>query len=61
MMQELKFSNKVDDLNNPAGGSVEGMGIKINWQDGPLGIGPKREKPTGAFVEGVIQAAIQRI
>lgn len=56
-MQELKCSNKVDDLS----GSVEGNGIKINWQNGPLGLGAKRILPNGAFVEGVIQAVIQRL
>lgn len=60
-MQELRFSNGVDDANHPTGGSVDGIGIAIRWQNGPLGNGAKRQKPNGAFVEGVIQAAIQRL
>lgn len=41
----------------PAGGSSSAIGIKIEWQDGPL-----KDKPqNGAFVEGVILAAIQRL
>lgn len=61
MMQELECVNKVDDNNNPNGGIVTGTGIDIVWQSGPLGTGPKRQAPNGAFVEGVIQAAIQRL
>ena len=32
-----------------------------NWQEGPLGRGEGRKDPNGAFVEGVIQAAIGRL
>lgn len=46
---------------NPAGGSVEGVGIKIEWQNGPLGRGEDRKEPNGAFVQAVIFAALQRI
>lgn len=61
MNQDIKFENWNDVNGNPAGGNVEGVGIKINWQDGPLGRGDAKAKPNGAFVEGVIAAAIQRI
>jgi len=55
---------KIDEDGNPAGGTSKAIGIDIRWQDGPI---PKTEKgepmqsPNGAFVEGVIEAAIQRI
>ena len=45
----------------PAGGTVRGTGIDITWQNGPLGRGEGRTEPNGAFVEGVILAALQRI
>lgn len=61
MMQEIKSVNISDTNGNPTGGSVSGVGISINWQDGPLGTGSERKDPNGAFVEGVILAAIQRI
>jgi hypothetical protein len=61
MMQDLIIQNITDVDGNPSGGSVEGVGITINWQDGPLGRGDDRQVPNGAFVEGVIQAAIQRL
>lgn len=61
MMQAIISENKVDENGNPTGGSVEGTGIKIVWQDGPLGRGSDRREPNGAFVEGVIAAALQRI
>lgn len=58
---DLKFENRVDENNNPTGGSVKGVGIDIQWQNGPLGHGENRQEPNGAFVEGVIEAAIQRL
>lgn len=61
MQQQLKVENRLDEKGNPAGGSVKGTGIEINWQDGPLGRGEDRKAPNGAFVEGVIEAARQRI
>lgn len=61
MMQEIQANNQVDDNGNPTGGTVSGKGIDIRWQNGPLGTGADRKEPNGAFVEGVIQAAIQRL
>ena len=54
--------NDVDENQNPTGGREIGMGIDIQWQNGPL-LGPDgvRKEPNGAFVEGVIQAAISRL
>ena len=43
---------------NIAGGSFKSVGIEINWQDKILG---KDEEPTGALVETVIEAALQRL
>jgi len=42
-----------------AGGTVNGIGLTINWQNGRLG--PKRKEPNGASVESVIYAALQRL
>jgi len=61
MMQELEAQNHTDENGNPAGGYVRGRGFDIQWQDGPLGRGEDRKQPNGAFVEGVIQAALQRV
>lgn len=61
MKQNLTIRNSVDENGNPAGGQVHGEGIQISWQDGPLGRGEKRLAPNGAFVEGVLQAAIVRL
>jgi len=61
MMQKLSVSNNLDSEGNPAGGVVQGVGIKIEWQNGPLGRGVDRKEPNGAFVETVIDAAQQRI
>lgn len=58
---KILCSNNVDINGNPAGGFVEGEGLQIQWQNGPLGRGAERQKPNGAFVEDVIAAAIQRI
>lgn len=53
--------NTVDKDGNPAGGHVKLPGISIDWQKTPLGIGKDRKEPTGAFVEGVLEAARQRL
>lgn len=61
MLQEIKVVNEVDENGNPTGGEVTGRGIVIKWQNGPLGRGEDRKEPNGAFVEEVIQSAIQRL
>ncbi len=45
----------------PAGGTTQGRGFTIAWQNGPLGRGADRKEPNGAFVEDVIKAAIDRL
>ncbi len=61
MLQEFKAVNHLDQNGNPAGGNVDCIGLTIMWQSGPLGRGDGRKMPNGAFVETVIQAALQRI
>lgn len=61
MKQEIKGQHFNDENGNPAGGITTGTGINIIWQNGPLGRGEDRKEPNGAFVEGVIQAALGRI
>lgn len=61
MRQAFRASNKLDAEGRPAGGYVVGVGLNIEWQNGPLGRGAERQEPNGAFVETVIAAAIQRI
>lgn len=61
MLQELEIKNEVDENSNPTGGSVRGVGISIDWQNGPLNRGNERKSPNGAFVEDCIQAAISRL
>lgn len=47
------------DGDDVLGGEVRGLGVQIDWQDGPAGA--LREGLNGAFVEDVIEAAIERI
>ena len=61
MLQQIKGVHESDAAGNPAGGKTTGTGIVIDWQNGPLGRGVDRKDPNGAFVEGVIAAAIDRI
>lgn len=61
MKQTLNTTNLLDSNQNPAGGTVRGTGLSIDWQNGPLGRGDDRTEPNGAFVETVLAAAIQRI
>lgn len=61
MLQEVRGEHLSDEDGAPAGGQTRGRGIIIDWQNGPLGRGAERKEPNGAFVEGVIAAAIDRI
>lgn len=61
MQQPFEAENNTDEHGYPAGGIVNGVGLSIAWQDGPLGRGEDRREPNGAFVETVIAAAAQRI
>lgn len=61
MLQQIDEAHQLDEHGHPAGGITKGTGIHIEWQDGPLGRGADRKEPNGAFVEGVIQAAIGRL
>jgi len=61
MKQQIEEKHVSDADGNPAGGRTLGDGIIIEWQDGPLGRGVNRKRPNGAFVEGVIQAALGRL
>ena len=60
-IEQCDCVNKTDADGNPAGGHVHGVGLELNWQDGPLGRGEDRADPNGAFVETVISAAVQRL
>ncbi|KKN10957.1 hypothetical protein LCGC14_1031370 [marine sediment metagenome] len=62
MLAEFSSSNLTDANDLPAGGMVDGVGLSIQWQSGPLGKeGVDRIEPNGAFVETLIAAALQRI
>jgi hypothetical protein len=63
MRQQIEQTHRLDDDGNPAGGTTHGLGFAIHWQDGPLqdSEGGTRKQPNGAFVEGVIAAAIGRL
>jgi hypothetical protein len=61
MLDRFDAVNNQDKNGNPTGGKVTGIGMIIEWQDGPLGRDADRKDPNGAFVETVIAAAKQRI
>lgn len=63
MKQKINERHEIDAIGNPGGGETTGIGIDIKWQNGPLRLvaGGLPRVPTGAFVEGVIQAAIGRL
>lgn len=60
MRQKINERHEIDAVGNPGGGETTGTGIDIKWQNGPLGRSPV-SAPNGAFVEGVILAAIGRL
>lgn len=55
--ERIESEHRWDEAGNPAGGTTTGVGFEIRWQDGPVGDG----EPSGAFVEGVINAVIDRL
>ncbi len=57
MPAQITENHRVDDQGRPAGGTTEGIGMAIRWQDGPLAITERN----GAFVEDLIEAAIGRL
>lgn len=59
--QDITSHHDVDENGNPAGGVTTGTGISISWQNGPLAVDGVRKEPNGAFVEGVIAAALDRL
>lgn len=61
MRQKIEVMNLIDQTGNTTGGWVKGVGIDIHWQQGPLGRGCNRKDANGAFVEGVLEAALQRL
>lgn len=61
MLGDFKATNTTDWAGNPTGGTVQGTGLSISWQNGPLGRGEQRTEPNGAFVETVIAAALNRL
>jgi hypothetical protein len=61
MNQKFTSKHETDKDGNPAGGKSEAVGIKIKWQDGPLGRGENRKEPNGAFVETLIDIVVDRL
>lgn len=61
MRQEVKVTNELNNEGNPTGGRATALGIDIRFQDGPLGNPPDMLRHNGAFVEGIIEVAKQRL
>lgn len=61
MKQKIYSQHWNDAAGRPAGGVSNGTGFTISWQNGPLGRGPDRQEPNGAFVETIIEAAMDRL
>ncbi len=61
MRQQVHGLHQSDENECPTGGRTTGRGIEVEWQNGPLNRGEERIEPNGAFVEGVIAAAIDRL
>ncbi len=61
MRQGFFSEHWADSTGNPGGGVTSGRGFTISWQNGPLGRGDDRREPNGAFVEDIINAAMDRL
>ena len=55
----FKARNAYSEDGELAGGFVDGTGLQIVWQDGP--ITDPEERPSGTFVESVLEATLQRL
>jgi len=60
-LQKLEFENKLDEHGIPTGGSVKGIGIAISWQEGAIGRDAAKVEQTGATVEDVLAACLERL
>jgi hypothetical protein len=60
-LQKLDIQNKLDEQGIPSGGFVRGIGIAIDWQEGPVGRDGNRKEQTGAYVEDVLVACLDRV
>ena len=59
---DIKHNFVRDDNDNPAGGESLATGVAISWQNGPLRDADGNSVPrNGAFVDEVIQIAIDRL
>jgi len=56
-MQRLDIINRVDQDGNLVGGRVDGIGLAVSWQDGPLLNGVQ----TGALVTDLLAASLSRL
>ncbi len=61
MKQEITSRHFLDENEKPSGGESTATGIVVEWQNGPLGRGEDREEPNGAFVETVVEVALDRL
>ena len=57
----IRGYNVTDKNGNPAGGEIEGIGFHIEWQDGPLRDNGSVKEASGAFVEDVLEAVLERV
>lgn len=58
---DLVQNHLTDENGFSIGGVTESIGIKINWQNGPLGRGIEKKEQNGAFVGDVIRSVIGRL
>jgi hypothetical protein len=61
MKQSFISDHFSDDEGRPEGGQSYGTGFTIAWQRGPLGNGITRVEANGAFVETIIDVAVDRL
>lgn len=51
----------LDEQGRPGGGSAHGVGLSVQWQNGPLGRGADRQEANGAFVEDLLAVVAHRL
>ena len=61
MRPDIEIRNFDNTDGNPSGGYVSGIGLRIDWQNGPIGRGEDKQEPNGAFLQDIIEACIIRL
>jgi hypothetical protein len=59
MAKDTVYDNSYDNEGNPTSGTVKGIGLTVDWQDGVMS--PDRSNQSGAIIQDLVEAVVQRL